>query len=357
MNSIYVVSTEPFSGKTSLCFGIATRLVQDGKRVGYFKPLVFRSGEGQTTSADATFMWRALKLNDKHDVLAPVILAAPVLDQAVAGKTNDYAERIDRAFVEARRDKDVMVIEGAATLAAGTLLDLPPHRVAERLNARALIICKCSDDPMADLLLAARSQFGDRLIGAVVNQIPPSRLEHFQQFVAPFLAQRGVPILAALPQDPLLLSLSVNEIAEILGGEILNSPERGDELVEHIMVGAMSADSALSYFRRKPNKAVITGGDRADIELAALETSTRCLVLTGNLRPNALILGRAEELGVPLILARQDTLSAVELIQQYFGKLRLHQPGKLERFVQMLNERFDFARLYEAMGMTKDEGR
>ncbi len=354
MNSLYVVSPEPFSGKTSLCYGIAARFQQDEKRVGYFKPLVFRTGEGENTSADATFLRQALKLNEPHDVLAPVILDTPTLDQAVAGQGNDYAERIDRAFAEASRDKDVMVIEGTGTLSAGTLLDLPPHRVAERLNAQVLMICKCSDDPMADMLLAARSQFGARLIGAVVNQVPPARLDHFQQSIAPFLAKRGVPVLAALPQDPLLLSLSVNEIAEILGGEILNSPERGDALVEHIMVGAMSADSALSYFRRKPNKVVITGGDRADIELAALETSTRCLVLTGNLRPNALILGRAEELGVPLILARQDTLSAVEIIQQYFGKLRLHQPGKVERFVQMLNERLDFTRLYKAMGMTNN---
>jgi acyl-CoA synthetase (NDP forming) len=47
---------------------------------------------------------------------------------------------------------------------------------------------------------------------------------------------------------------------------------------------------------------------------------------------------RAEELGVPLILAKEDTLSATEIIQQYFGKVRLHQPRKVERF--------DFARLY-----------
>jgi len=60
------------------------------------------------------------------------------------------------------------------------------------------------------------------------------------------------------------------------------------------MVGAMNVDSALAHFRRQPNKAVITGGDRPDIQLAALETSTRCLILTGNLPPNPLIIGRAK---------------------------------------------------------------
>ena len=58
----------------------------------------------------------------------------------------------------------------------------------------------------------------------------------------------------------------------------------------------------MTYFRRKPNKAVITGGDRADIQLAALETSTRCLILTGNLYPSPAVLNRAEELCVPVLL-------------------------------------------------------
>ena len=65
-----------------------------------------------------------------------------------------------------------------------------------------------------------------------------------------------------------------------------------------LTVGAMTADAALSRFRRSSNKAVITGGDRTDIQLAALETSTTCLILTGNLRPSPLVIKQAEEFGI-----------------------------------------------------------
>lgn len=351
MISLYVVSIESFSGKTALCYGLAARLKRDGMRVGYFKPLVFSGKwiEGRTISEDASFMRQSLGLKETDDVLAPVVLDAPAIENAAAGRPNDYALRIERAFAEVSRDKDVIVVEGTATLSEGLLLDLAAKGLAERLNARVLAVAKYNNDLLADGLLAAQAQFGKRLIGAVVNQVPPPRVEFVEHAVVPFLTSRGVPTFATLPQERLLLSMTVNEIAEMLEGEILNSPERGEELVENIMVGAMSVDSALSYFRRKPNKVVITGGDRADIELAALETSTRCLVLTGNLRPNPIILGRAEELGVPLILAKQDTQNAAEIIQQYFGKLRLHQPRKVERFEQLLEERFDFARLYSEL--------
>lgn len=349
MITLYVSSTERFGGKTSLCYGIAARLKRDGKRVGYFKPLVFygKLVGGQTISEDGPFMRAMLDLPEPDNVLAPNVLDALALENAAAGKPNDYLERIDRALAQLAQGKDVLVVEGAATSTEGTLVGLAPEKIAERLDARVLVVVKYDNELSLDPLLAAQTQFGKRLIGAVLNDVPKPRLEFVERSVVPFLEARGIYVYMVLPQDRLLLSITVNEIAEILGGEILNSSERGGELVENLMVGSMSMDSALSYFRRKPNKAVITGGDRADIQLAALETSTRCLVLTGNLRPNSLILGRAEELGVPLVLAKQDTLTAVELIQQYFGKLRLHQPRKVERVQALLNERFNFGRLYE----------
>ena len=120
------------------------------------------------------------------------------------------------------------------------------------------------------------------------------------------------------------------ELAEGLHAEILCSAEHVGNLVENMMVGAMSAEAALMHFRRKPNKAVITGGDRADIQLAALETSTRCLILTGNLYPSPTVLNRADELGVPVLLADMDTLAAIEVVESYMGRSRVQLPQKID---------------------------
>ena len=114
----------------------------------------------------------------------------------------------------------------------------------------------------------------------------------------------------------------------------------------------MDVESALKYFRKTPNKAVITGGDRADIQMAALETSTRCLILTGNLYPSPAVIRRAEELDVPVLLTDMDTLSTVETTGEYFGRSRFQQPQKTERFMNMLNEYLDFAALYEILGVS-----
>ena len=125
-----------------------------------------------------------------------------------------------------------------------------------------------------------------------------------------------------------------------------------DVLVEHLIVGAMGAEQALLRIRRiAGTKAVITGGDRADIQLVALETATQCLILTGHLRPVPEVLRRAEECGVPVLLVRGNTMDTVETIERVFGKTRLGQAAKLEQFEALMAEHFDFERLYEGLGL------
>ncbi len=160
-----------------------------------------------------------------------------------------------------------------------------------------------------------------------------------------------MPVFATLPKEKLLLSVSVRELLEGLGGEILCCDPALDDLVETLMVGAMNVESALTYFRRGSNKAVVTGGDRVDIQLAAIETSTRCLILTGELRPNPVIIGLAEERRVPIILTRYDTLKAIQIIENFFGKTRFQQQKKVDHFVALLDKFMDFAALAAAVGV------
>jgi BioD-like phosphotransacetylase family protein len=98
---------------------------------------------------------------------------------------------------------------------------------------------------------------------------------------------------------------------------------------------------------------VITSGDRADIQLAALETSTACLILTGNLRPRPLIIKQADEFGIAVLQVRTNTLETIEAIERIFGKTRLGQPAKLRQFEMLLAEYVDLNRLYQVLGLAR----
>jgi BioD-like phosphotransacetylase family protein len=356
MATLYITSTETFSGKSALCAGLGKRIQRDGYAVGYMKPLSTgaRLAAGMMDE-DAEFFKKTFGLPDTLEDIAPIGITSRVVEAILeAEDRTDYVSTLKSVFSRVSAGRDVMILEGGSNLREGYLIDLPTPQVAKMLEAWALVVVKYGNDlQIIDDALTARKRLGDSLVGVVLNAIPRQRMPFMQEMVKPSLEARQTPVLAVLPQERLLLSVSVGELAEFLSGKILCCEEHTDELVEHLMVGAMGVESALSYFRRKPNKAVITGGDRPDIQLAALETSTKCVILTGNLRPSPIILGRAEEVGVPMILVRQDTLTAVEVIERFFGKTRFHLDKKVQRFEEMLEDRFDFERLYSALRLER----
>ncbi len=156
-------------------------------------------------------------------------------------------------------------------------------------------------------------------------------------------------LLGTLPYSPLLAGLSVSEIVNALNGKWLIRSKSGEEvIIEELLIGAMAAPSALKYFRRVRQAALITGGDRVDLQNLALETGTiNCLLLTGNLEPTGTILGKAEEKGVPVILVAEDTLTTVEKVDEVFGKARIRGDAKIKRVKELVEEFVNLDRLLE----------
>ncbi len=182
-------------------------------------------------------------------------------------------------------------------------------------------------------------------------------MDYIKETAGPYLKKKGIPLLGILPVDLVLNSITVRQVIESIGGTLLCCEDRLDELVENLSIGAMDVENALKYFRRTHNKAVITGGHRADIQLAALETSTKCLILTGDLLPNALIIAKAKLSGVPVISVKGDTLSTVNRLESVLGKVRIREEEKVGRAMELMQKHFDFDMLYEKMGIKKPLGK
>jgi BioD-like phosphotransacetylase family protein len=348
MKTLYVASTESFSGKSAICVGLGERFRADGQSLGYLKPVsasARKVGE-QLVDEDAQFLRQLWGLSEPLDTLVPIMLTSALIAGVMTGNVTDLPGRIDQAFAQVSQGKDVVVVEAGGNLAKGAVAQVSAPEVIGRLGGQALVVTRFADDAVADNLVLAQRILGPAMLGGVINSVPRQRLDFVTGTVVPFLAGCGVKVYAVLPRERVLQAVTVGELAEGLSGNILNCPEHADDLVENLMVGAMGVDNALSYFRLKANKAIITGGDRSDIQLAALETSTRCLILTGNFQPNPIIVARAEELGVPMILTTHDTLTAVEMVEGFFGKTRFHQEQKVLSFKKLFNERFDFDALY-----------
>jgi len=355
--ALYVTSCQRSAGKTAVCLALGRRLQQEGRSVGYFKPISidpWRMAASGVYDEDAEFVRRTLGLAEPVKELVGVVLTPSLIDEMRCGSVDrNLVAEVKAAYTRVAADKDFVLLEGGTSLWEGLSLNVHPLKVAEELDVPILSIIRFVDRiNVADTCVATQAEFGDRLAGEFVNAVPEDCLSALEEICRPSWEDRGIAILGAMPLRPRLEAISVRELVDVLDGEFLALPEKMDMLIEHFVVGAMSVHQALPRMRRIAGaKAVITGGDRADIQLAAVETAAKCLILTGYLRPAPEILYRAEDAGIPVISVHHNTLETVEAIQEVFGKTRLGLKAKLEEFETLFSNHFDYSRLYQRLGL------
>jgi BioD-like phosphotransacetylase family protein len=245
--------------------------------------------------------------------------------------------------------QEVVLLEGPGSLSEGLLFGLDLVQLAQRLQAPVVIVHPWQDSRSADPLLETQHRIGDLLAGVILNMVDRDMMDEVRLDVTPALQRLGIPVLGIIPRSPLLRSISVADLTSRLDANVLCCHERLDLMVETLSIGAMNVNAAMEFFRKRRNMAVVTGADRTDIQLAALEASTQCLILTGVGEPLPQLISRAEELEVPVLKVDHDTLTTVELVEAGIGHGRLHESMKASHAMKHVLDHCDFDRLYERM--------
>jgi uncharacterized protein len=350
MKYLLVASTEACSGKSATILGVADRLQEKGIEIAYAQPVVTANlANPLAIDSDLDLMARSLSLPPERLAQPLVVLdAARTTDRLTGVDRQDYPKLL---LENVQLPGTLVILEGGANLHEGSLFDLATAQVAQTLDAGVLLVNRYHPISTIDLLLSAQQQLGKRLVGCIINDIPRDRVETVQTTVVPYLERSGIPVFGVVHRNGLLRSVTVKQLVEQLDAEVLCRPDRLDLMVESLSIGAMNVNSALEYFRRGNNMAVVTGGDRADIQLAALETSTQCLILTGHLSPQPFIVSRAEDLEIPILSVDLDTLTTVEIIDRAFGQVRLQETIKINCARELFGHHCEIDRLISILGV------
>ena len=351
-SKLLIGSVESFSGKSATVLGLAMQLRSHGLNVAYAKPIgTCPSESNDGLDEDVRFINSTLQL--PSDQLRPTLFSlddGTIAQQLSQEKTN-YQQGLESVL--ASRGEDVLFIEGPGDLEEGTLFGLSLPDMAKLSDAAVVLVTRYRSALVVDKLIAAKKKLGDQLVGIVMNDVPEPLLEEARTSVKACLVRHDIQVLGVLPRTAIMRSVSVEALVHHLNAELLHKPERIDQImVEEISIGAMNANSALRYFSKAHNMVVVTGGDRFDIQMAALESSTQCLVLTGRLAPRADILERANDLEVPILSVDLDTLTTVDIIEQAFDQVRLHEPIKVECIGHLMEQHFDTERLMAALNLS-----
>ena len=78
----------------------------------------------------------------------------------------------------------------------------------------------------------------------------------------------------------------------------------------------MNAQGALKYLRQVKRVAFITGGDRTDLAMAALDQNVSALILTGFIQPDMGVITAANKKGIPIILSPSDTYTTMRNLER-----------------------------------------
>ena len=355
--NLYVCSSVGFSGKTAICLGLALKFRNEGYRVGYFKPVgweMARDSNDVALDKDAELMKYVLNLEAPLDVVSPVILHSRFLEEFLKHRPVHFEQKIFKAYTECSKRKDLMIIEGPKTLGCGACLEIDPVTIGKKIDANILLVSRVIDDDTICQIVRdcnCIKKSGVKFIGTILNDVPKMTIERVKGFSRPTLEKNEVNVLGIVPENIPLRSPTVQEIYERVGGEILAGKENLDNLVEDFLIGAMTPESALTYFRRSVNKAVITGGDRSDIQLAALQTNTSALILTGNLYPDVRVLARAEHQGVPVLLVPYDTYTTVSKTDEVTGRIKYSDEKKIKLAEKVVEEHVKWKEILKLIGV------
>ncbi|UCH57071.1 MAG: phosphotransacetylase family protein [Candidatus Bathyarchaeota archaeon] len=350
--SIYV-SGSGFSGKTALSLGLFGKFLEMGLHVGYFKPV----GQGQKMidgklrDQDVILMKEVMGLTESLDELCPVVLGRRYLDQ-IAGRCKGSKERILQAYEKVKEDKDFLIIESSSRPEYLTCCGLDVPSLAKKFKAKILFSVKGNNDDIAERAILYRDYAawkGAEMLGVVLNFVPLQQLERMRGIVSTVLEECGLEVLGVVPDRRELTQPTVQDLVDALGAEVLSGEDSLENLVEGYLVGAMSPESAMGWFRRSVGGALITGGDRTDLILTALETKPSAIVLTGNIYPSVQVLSTAEEKGVPVLLVPNDTYTTVTRLDLLDGRI-VPSPSSVKKIQltrQIVAEYVDWKRILD----------
>ncbi|NVM01688.1 MAG: phosphotransacetylase family protein [Candidatus Helarchaeota archaeon] len=335
-------------------------LKKAGHKVGYFKP-IGRKKETSTgkilQDSDTILMKTLLDLKESLEDICPILLSREFILQVLSKeKRKETIQKIVDTFERVSANYDIIIIEGQQRNQDMAVLGLCNPVFGKILQAKSLIITNGEEYSLMDDIFLQKEYFGlnkAELAGILFNNVSSHAIKTIRyEFIPVIKNQTGLKTYGIIPIESKLISPTVEDVFKITGGSIIeaDSKEARLKLVENLLIGAMSPENAIKYFRRTLNNCLITGGDRPDLLAAALETKQfNVLICTGNLYPPVTILVKAREYNVPVILVPYDTNTTARLLANAHGYISLENKEKIKLTQELIDKHVDWKGLIDSL--------
>ena len=247
----------------------------------------------------------------------------------------------ESAASDAQQLARVNGVRGGSEPAAAS--DIPAdteHTVVEASSAQGI-------DADRTVLVVRQGEADDDTVSRALADLKPDAVivNGVSEFGGPAAVKRiadlGGNAIGAIPQDRHLAAPLVREIAPAVEGELSGDEELFDESSRDLVIGPVSAHEGMDYFRKYPDKTLITRHDRIDIALGALDYEPLCLILAGGEPTLPYVAQRAERESFALITTSLTTLETVAAIGPLYGNAPFVGERKLATAIELVSANVD----------------
>jgi phosphate acetyltransferase len=293
--SIYISSSEPYSGKTLIALGCFEVSLRHSKKVALFKPVV-RDKETGHKDRNIELILNHHKLEQDYDSTY-AMQRGEALDLLAHDKFDTFIERVINKYKELEENYDFVICEGTDYIGEGSEFELDLNAlIAKNLGIPVLILGQGLGRDIDDVLnpiqwaIQSYQDHNCKILGTIINKVQPEGREKLLLKLGKELSE-SAGVISAIPAEKILSSPTVGEVAKQLKAKVLFGKEHLDNLVYDFQTVAMGLEN---YFKFMTEKSLaITPGDRTDILMGALQASMSSkrpnisgIILTGGLLPS-----------------------------------------------------------------------
>lgn len=361
MKNLFITSTRHNEGKTLVTLGLTSAFARRVRSVGYMKPLGKGSVEfaGEKIDHDAVLIKEACRIPAFVRDMGPVCYDGFPTQWISQEGREAVVKKIQASFARLSANRDLMVIEGTGNAAAGAAFGLSNAFMAKLLDAKVVLVASGGVGQPTDEIFLNKNFFdkaGVEVVGAIVNKAYPHEFERIDQWMRKALEAMGIRLLGVIPYEDDLARGTMLNLFERFRGKVLNGEAGMGQPLGKIVLGAMSATSALEELTG--HVTLICPSDRDDVLVSALSAmyisgrkdfALASVVLTGKGKLSEVVLRMIGRTSIPVLHVEPDAYSIVSEVHAANFKILPEDTAKIQRAIEIVRDRVDLDLLLQCL--------
>ncbi|WP_258104300.1 phosphate acetyltransferase [Marinoscillum sp. MHG1-6] len=361
--SIYLNPTEAYCGKSLVTLGLIEHLLRNTQKVGIFRPIIKKRRKDERDK-DIDLVLTHFKLNLDYEETYG-FTEDRVHDLEARGKHDDIVDHIIRKYKALEERLDFIVIEGSDYESKNSVQEFNLNlEIAKNLGSPVIVIGRADEEnPIEELVypitqtVETFGQKGCQVVKVIVNRVPNAIHDDLEQVLVSRLPKH-LKDFDLIPQDEVLNSPTVGEIAEALGAKVLYGENQLNRLAYYNTIAAMQPHHYLG--RVKENCLVITPGDRGDIVMTTLQAhqsvnypSFAGILLTTGFHLEEAYQKLLEGLPdmIPIMSVETNTYDTARLVSNVHSYIKPINHKKIALALQLFDKNVKARELFENMSV------